>query len=329
MRNTQIRDSSDQRESSGLPRPPLSSRHTPPKPIYKSNSQKQIKNSDAESGKGHHSKHFDHAAYDEVFEDPLTEVYRPTSQLLIDDYTPYCDTGDNIKIEEIEVEPPRRPPSVKEFHSNTTKAETASPYTAKDHGKVHEAADFMSTETNQYFSSKFAEVYPEAGLVTESQRQGATETSREEGAIVKRLKELMQYHKTETLSKDPKKTNEKEGQQKKWSSLQAKDEASNHNVFTKPELVDQSSHHSEKKHASSKDLAEEGGRQREIFSEEIMVALYDFVGERNKDVNFKKGDYIRLIDRRADGWYLAEVDGRIGFVPSNYLISKKEFQGIN
>ena len=50
-----------------------------------------------------------------------------------------------------------------------------------------------------------------------------------------------------------------------------------------------------------------------------MRAKYDFVGETSKDLSFKKNDLVRLIDKKKTGWWLAEVDGRIGFVPSNYL----------
>ena len=53
--------------------------------------------------------------------------------------------------------------------------------------------------------------------------------------------------------------------------------------------------------------------------DDFVTALYDFEGETNKDLSFKRGDTVRVIDKRKNGWWLAEVDNRIGFVPSNYL----------
>jgi hypothetical protein len=53
--------------------------------------------------------------------------------------------------------------------------------------------------------------------------------------------------------------------------------------------------------------------------EMLMVAKYDFRGEKSKDISFSKGDIVRLIDKKKNGWWLGEVGGRIGFVPSNYL----------
>lgn len=58
---------------------------------------------------------------------------------------------------------------------------------------------------------------------------------------------------------------------------------------------------------------------------EWVVAKYDYVAQKPKDLSFSKGDRLRVIDRKRNGWWLAELrDGdtdQIGYIPSNYMIS--------
>ena len=71
------------------------------------------------------------------------------------------------------------------------------------------------------------------------------------------------------------------------------------------------------------------GRNANLKAEEtFLVAKYDFQGEKSKDLSFKKGEVVRLIDKKKNGWWLAEVDNRIGFVPSNYLCTKEEIESL-
>lgn len=66
-------------------------------------------------------------------------------------------------------------------------------------------------------------------------------------------------------------------------------------------------------------------RKNNIKPEEsFMVAKYDFQGEKPKDLSFRKGDVVRLIDKKKGGWWFAEVDNRFGYVPSNFLATKEE-----
>lgn len=264
-----------------------------------------------------------------AFEDALREVYQPSTHLLTEEYMPYCDYADNIKIEELEVEPVKRPSPIKEYHSNTTRADTVSPIGIKDHVHLKDTDNFMSAETHHYFSSKFGEAVSTQIPTDLPTKDGASEQVKEEGDIVKRLKEVIKHHKVDLIVKDLKKNNPDHPQVKKWSSLCDRDESSRSNVYSKADVMDPASHHSEKRAPSSQLPAENKGNSDQISSEMVMVAKYDFAGEKSKDLTFKKGDVIRLINKKPNGWWLAEIDGRVGFVPSNYLISKTEFQGNN
>lgn len=54
-------------------------------------------------------------------------------------------------------------------------------------------------------------------------------------------------------------------------------------------------------------------------STEYYVALYSFEGEKAKDLSFRKGELVRVIKKTPLGWWLAQIDHRIGQVPSNFL----------
>jgi hypothetical protein len=264
-----------------------------------------------------------------AFEHAIREVYQPSTHLLAEDYMPYCDYADNIKIEELEVEPVKRPSPIKDYHSTTTRADTSSPIGFKDPVHPIETDNFMSAETQQYFSSKFGEMVSTQIPLDPSSKGGNIEQEKEEGDIVKRLKEVIKHHKVDLLEKDLSKDGSDHPQLKKWSSLRDRDDASRSNAFSKAEVTDPSSHHSEKRIVNPQLPTENRGNSDQISSDMVMVAKYDFAGEKSKDLTFKKGDVIRLINKKPNGWWLAEIDGRVGFVPSNYLISKTEFQGIN
>jgi peroxin-13 len=80
-------------------------------------------------------------------------------------------------------------------------------------------------------------------------------------------------------------------------------------------------------------------RQQEFYErlqidkpQEVAVALYDFVPQMDVDLPLKAGDHLRVLLRvdPATGqptlWWKAELDGRIGYVPCNYvrLLENKE-----
>jgi hypothetical protein len=322
-------DNSSTKEMTSASKFHRSSRNIPPRPIYKPSAQKSYRNSETELSEYDDPKVTGHNNGQLAFEAALTEVYQPSTHLLSDDYVPYCDYTENIKIEEHQVEVPKRPSPLKDYHSNTTRADTSSPFGSKEQSHPLEADNFMSAETHHYFSSKFAELVPAPLVQDPSLPEMKSEQEKEEGAIVQRLKEVIKHHKVEVFDKELKKENSDHLNSKKWSSLCTRDEASRGNPSSKVEPMDSSSHHSEKRPPNSQHQAENLPQTDNFSSESLMVAKYDFAGEKSRDLNFKKGDIIRLIDKKANGWWLAEVDGRIGFVPSNYLISKKEFQGNN
>jgi hypothetical protein len=47
--------------------------------------------------------------------------------------------------------------------------------------------------------------------------------------------------------------------------------------------------------------------------------LYDFNGEKKKDLGFRKGDRLRIIHTKDSGWWLAELENKYGYIPSNYV----------
>jgi len=47
--------------------------------------------------------------------------------------------------------------------------------------------------------------------------------------------------------------------------------------------------------------------------------LYDFKANDNRELSFKKGDKMRIISQEEDGWWSAEINGKLGFVPSTYV----------
>ncbi|KAJ1566111.1 hypothetical protein HK405_010936, partial [Cladochytrium tenue] len=49
-----------------------------------------------------------------------------------------------------------------------------------------------------------------------------------------------------------------------------------------------------------------------------VVALFDFTGERDGDLSFRKGDSITVVQRNANEWWLGRVGGREGVFPANY-----------
>jgi hypothetical protein len=42
-------------------------------------------------------------------------------------------------------------------------------------------------------------------------------------------------------------------------------------------------------------------------------------GADNRELSFKKGDKIRVIAQEEDGWWSAELNGKLGYIPSTYV----------
>ncbi|XP_056136414.1 GRB2 related adaptor protein b [Lampris incognitus] len=50
------------------------------------------------------------------------------------------------------------------------------------------------------------------------------------------------------------------------------------------------------------------------------VALFSFTGSGANEMSFQKGDVIKVMDMEDDpNWYTAEIEGRRGYVPENYI----------
>ncbi|KAG0004361.1 hypothetical protein BGZ79_009505 [Entomortierella chlamydospora] len=47
--------------------------------------------------------------------------------------------------------------------------------------------------------------------------------------------------------------------------------------------------------------------------------LYDFDAENSTELTFKEGDYLWIHCRQFPGWFLGEMNGARGLVPSNYV----------
>nr|POF20017.1 endophilin-a1 [Quercus suber] len=54
---------------------------------------------------------------------------------------------------------------------------------------------------------------------------------------------------------------------------------------------------------------------------ELVRALYDFVGEDEKELSFFEGDVIQVISRLESGWWDGALNGVRGWFPSNYCVA--------
>jgi len=48
-------------------------------------------------------------------------------------------------------------------------------------------------------------------------------------------------------------------------------------------------------------------------------ALHDFEPETNRDLAFRAGDVMHVLNKSHPDWWEAELDGRVGLIPSNYV----------
>jgi len=67
--------------------------------------------------------------------------------------------------------------------------------------------------------------------------------------------------------------------------------------------------------------------QPPAHKEESVTAAYDFEGQADSDLSFKKGDIIKVVDKGTEddpNWWCGEFDGRRGLFPFNYVEIKGE-----
>lgn len=186
----------------------------------------------------------------------------------------------------------------KAHESNTTRAES---YLTLHGAKPAEATNIFSFASG---ASAGHHSLPREPRTAEEPQPAPPEP---QGQLSKKLKELMRMSGSGAGEEQgaPKPAS------KEWSSLQPGSPS--------PPSPPHSEEQQSEQHRSLQ-IAERLRRKEEV----LLVAQYDFKGEMSKDLNLKKGDLVRLIDKKKNGWWLAEVDGRIGFVPSNYLVSRED-----
>uniref|UniRef100_A0A670JG18 Growth factor receptor bound protein 2 n=1 Tax=Podarcis muralis TaxID=64176 RepID=A0A670JG18_PODMU len=53
------------------------------------------------------------------------------------------------------------------------------------------------------------------------------------------------------------------------------------------------------------------------------VAKYDFKATADDELSFKRGDILKVLNEECDqNWYKAELNGKDGFIPKNYIEMK-------
>ncbi|GCB61232.1 nephrocystin-1 isoform X1 [Scyliorhinus torazame] len=78
------------------------------------------------------------------------------------------------------------------------------------------------------------------------------------------------------------------------------------------------------------DDEDEGEESDEQDNIKLFVTISDFVAQEESDLAFKKGDVLRILDKRFDGWWLGEnANGKKGLVPKTYLqVHKQHSKGL-
>jgi len=56
----------------------------------------------------------------------------------------------------------------------------------------------------------------------------------------------------------------------------------------------------------------------ELSRKPRVIALYDYTGQ-NDELSFKEGNLITILDKDSGGWWKGELDGKIGWLPANYV----------
>ncbi|KAF9198869.1 hypothetical protein BGZ49_000194 [Haplosporangium sp. Z 27] len=84
-----------------------------------------------------------------------------------------------------------------------------------------------------------------------------------------------------------------------------------------PEPVYEESEVEEEYEDEEQEVAEEEEESSEACGH--ARGLYDFDAENSTELSFKEGDYLWIHCRQFPGWFLGEIDGAQGLVPSNYV----------
>ncbi|XP_044762524.1 tyrosine-protein kinase Src42A-like [Coccinella septempunctata] len=65
-----------------------------------------------------------------------------------------------------------------------------------------------------------------------------------------------------------------------------------------------------------------------VKSSKIFVALYDYEARTNEDLEFKKGEYLEILNDKLKDWWLARSKNtkKKGYIPSNYVAMLKSLE---
>ncbi|ELR15570.1 SH3 domain containing protein [Acanthamoeba castellanii str. Neff] len=67
-------------------------------------------------------------------------------------------------------------------------------------------------------------------------------------------------------------------------------------------------------------IVERRGYTADILACGKVVALFDFTGDNDKKISFKRGDTINVLQKlQEEGWWEGELNGQVGLFPSNYV----------
>ncbi|CAJ0849230.1 2313_t:CDS:2 [Entrophospora sp. SA101] len=55
------------------------------------------------------------------------------------------------------------------------------------------------------------------------------------------------------------------------------------------------------------------------YKDKKACALYDFLAENTSELSFKEGDILTINYQQCVGWLVAELDGKVGLIPENYV----------
>ena len=60
----------------------------------------------------------------------------------------------------------------------------------------------------------------------------------------------------------------------------------------------------------------------------ICVAKYDYDSRADDDINFKKGDLMYIVSSDEGEWWFAHLkkNGKVGYIPSNYVAEYKSLE---
>ncbi|XP_078068431.1 nephrocystin-1 [Mustelus asterias] len=80
---------------------------------------------------------------------------------------------------------------------------------------------------------------------------------------------------------------------------------------------------------SEEDDEDEGEEFDTQVTMQLFITISDYVAQEESDLAFKKGEILRILDQRFDGWWLGEnAQGKKGLVPKTYLqVLKQQNKG--